>query len=65
MIVPKNKGVRWIAAIANQESLLLDFGLVIAQFPKKGAGLSFSATVATFKGGLKSHSFGYEHLAEM
>lgn len=35
MIVPKNKGVRRIAAIANQESLLLDFGLVIAQFSKK------------------------------
>ena len=30
MIVPKNKGVRWIAAIAKHESLLLDFGLVIA-----------------------------------
>lgn len=25
MIVPKNKGVKWIAAIANQKSLWLDF----------------------------------------
>lgn len=42
MIVPKNEGVRWIAAIANQESLLLDFDWKFLRFQKKGAGLLFS-----------------------
>lgn len=35
MIVPKNEGVRWITAIANQESLLLDFDWKFLRFQKK------------------------------
>lgn len=35
MIVPKNEGVRWIAAIANQESLLLGFDWKFLRFQKK------------------------------
>lgn len=53
MIVPKNEGVRWIAAIANQESLLLDFDWKFLRFQKKKKKkelASFSATVAVSKG---------------
>lgn len=35
MIVPKNEGVRWIATIANQESLLLGFNWKLLRFQKK------------------------------
>lgn len=38
MIVPKNEGVRCIAAIANQESLLLDFDWKFLKFQKKKRG---------------------------
>lgn len=40
MIVPKNEGVRWIAAIANQDSLLLDFDWKFLRFQKKKRGTS-------------------------
>lgn len=58
MIVPKNEGVRWITAIANQESLLLDFDWKFLRFQKKKKELtSFSATVAVSRGGLKESHF--------